>query len=165
MVSSTPESFSIASKAQGLFDLSVKAATPDIVLESTVISQEEQALNFENLTSRELINIVRTDVVGGRANTYSPIRNIKSLALRYGPKIMIPLDGSSDTYFRNFPIKLEQKIPDQGTGPNGSVVYIDPDTKDLIVNIMNLADDERVEVQVMRRGDVLDDTIYGEGNI
>jgi hypothetical protein len=148
------------------FGTGIKTAMPSIILENTIVDANIQALlNFESITSKELISILRNDLVSGRTKTNTPIKNLASLELRYGPKNIISLQGSSDSYFANFPIKLERKIPDVGTGPNGAVVYIDQDTNDLVVNIQDLADDERVEIQIMKRGNILNDTIYGEGNI
>lgn len=144
----------------------MKPSRPDIILnQNTVAAIESQALFFENITSKELITIVRNDTVFGKNNLYTPIKNVSSLALRYGPKSLIPLQGASDTYFNNFPIKLEQKVPDAGTGPFDQIVYIDETTNELVINVINLRDDEQVEVQIMKRSSVLDDTIYNGGNI
>lgn len=142
----------------------IKSARPDIIINAnTVVSEQAQALFFENITSKELISIVRNDTVFGKSNVYSPIKNISSLALRYGPKSLVPLQNASDTYFDNFPIKLDQKVPDIGTGPFGQIVYIDEDTGDLVINVIGLKEDEQVEVQIMKRSSVLDDTIYTGG--
>jgi hypothetical protein len=142
----------------------IKSARPDIIINADSVSSEQvQALFFENITSKELISIVRNDTVFGKSNVYTPIKNISSLALRYGPKSLIPLQNASDTYFSNFPIKLDQRVPDIGTGPFGQIVYIDEETGDLVINAINLKDDEQIEVQIMKRSSVLDDTIYTGG--
>lgn len=166
-ISAIPELSSITPTSSLLGSFSgIKTATPAIILENTIVDANVQALlNFESVTSKELISIIRNDLVSGITRTNTPIKNLSNIELRYGPKNILSLQGTSDSYFANFPIKLERKVPDVGTGPNGSVVYIDPDTNDLVVNIQDLADDERVEVQIMKRGDILSDTIYGEGNI
>lgn len=165
MVSAVPNSsFLPSSRRPGLnTNNAAKTATPDIILENTVQADPVKALFLENISSKELISIVRNDVVNGKATTYNPIKNLASLGIVYGPKSLIPLQNASNTFFDNFPIKLEQKVPDSGTGPFGNVVYIEPETNDLIVNVINLAPDERVEVQILKRGDFLDDTIYTEG--
>ena len=168
MVSPTPNSSTVATQSAAISAFStntVKSATPDLVLKNTVGAIPVQSLFLENIAGKELISIVRNDVVNGKAVSYSPIKNLASLGIKYGPKTLVPLQGSSDTYFDNFPIKLERKVPEVGTGPFGEIVYIDYETNDLIVNVINLADDERVEVQIMKRGQVLDDTIYTEGNV
>lgn len=165
MVSPVPQVPFLQSTASGGLNVSAaaKIATPDIILESTIEAPSVQALFLEGIASKELISIVRNDVVNGKATTYSPIKNLSSLGIVYGPKTLIPLQDASDTFFDNFPIKLEQKVPDVGTGPFGNIVYIEPETNDLIINVINLADDEKVEVQILRRGEFLDDTIYTEG--
>jgi hypothetical protein len=141
----------------------IRAARPDIIFENTAISEQSLALFFENITSKELISVVRNDAVVGKSNIYTPIKNISSIATRYGPKNIVALANASDTYFSNFPIKLDQRIPDIGTGPFGQIVYIDPDTNDLVINVINLRPDEQIEVQIMKRFEVLDDTIYTGG--
>lgn len=167
MVDPTPNNISLTpATSTGSRNASgTKVARPDIILENTIEPPSIQALFLENLASKELISIVRNDVINGKSTAYSPVKNLSSLGIKYGPKTLISLQGSSDTYFSNFPIKLEKKVPDVGTGPFGDIVYIDPETNDLIINVINLADDERVEVQVLKRGEFLDDTIYTEGTI
>jgi hypothetical protein len=75
---------------------------------------------------------------------------------------LVALQSPSNVIFNNFSIKLSEKTPDSGTGPYGEIVYIEQDTKNLIVNVFNLADDEQVEVEVMSSGSIEDDTIYIE---
>ena len=148
-------------KVVGNIKDAVKSARPDILLESTVLAVPVMySLLFEDIAGTELISIARNDTVNGQNVAYNPIKNLASLGLKYGPQTLVPVQGSSRTTFDNFSIKLEKKIPDYGTGPYGEVVYIEEDTRNLIVNVYNLAEDERVEVQILSRGDILDDTIY-----
>lgn len=153
-------------KVSGNISDAVKSARPDILLESVVIAAPVMySLLFEDIGGKELISIARNDTVNGQNVAYNPIKNLASLGLKYGPQNLVPVQGSSRTTFDNFSIKLEKKIPDTGTGPYGEIVYIENDTRDLIVNVYNLAEDERVEVQILSRGEILDDTIYSEGTI
>ena len=55
---------------------------------------------------------------------------------------------------------LSTKIPEVGTGPNGEIVYIDQETGDIVVNVINMAAEEQVEIQILNSGDLLNDTIY-----
>ena len=163
MVDATPAS-SILSNITTTPVNAIKSARPDIILESTIISEPAMySLIFEDIAGKELISIARNDTVNGQKVAYNPIKNLQSLGTKYGPQNLIPVQGSSRTYFDNFPIKLEKKIPDVGTGPFGEVVYLDDATRDLVINVINLAADELVEVQILSRGDILDDTIYTEG--
>ena len=61
-------------------------------------------------------------------------------------------------------IKLEDKLPELGTGPAGEIVYLDSATGDLIINAVNIQPGEQVEVEIFQAGDVLNDTIYGDTN-
>jgi hypothetical protein len=119
-------------------------------------------LIFENIGGQELINISRHDIINGQDVSYSPIKNLKDIYIQYNPNNIIRLEGTSDTYFKNFSIKLESKIPAYGTGPNGEVIYIDPTTGDLIINISSLEPDEQVDVEILEGGEILNGTIYGE---
>jgi hypothetical protein len=73
------------------------------------------------------------------------------------------LQNTSATYFKNFPIKLENKIPNVGTGPNGEIVYLE-ETGNIIINVINLEKDEVVEIQILNSGSILDGTIYEVNN-
>lgn len=140
----------------------IKIATPDILLNSDLDVPVEMLafLAFEDIAAQELIEIVRSDVVNGQTINYRPIKNLSSLAIRYSPQNLVALQNISNAFFNNFSIKLEQYIPKTGLGPEGVPVYIDPETRDLVINVVNLAEDERVEVQVINRGTIFDDTMY-----
>jgi hypothetical protein len=142
----------------------VKPATPDLIIfdnESVPIDVMSDLI-FENIGGQELISIARNDIVNGQSVVYRPIKNLSSLALRYNPQNIIALQNTSNKFFENFPIKLENHIPDKGTGPANETVYIDPTNNNLIINVVGLAEDERVEVQILTNGSILNDTIYIE---
>lgn len=140
----------------------VLVATPDIVLfdEENVPVEVMTDLVFENIGGQELINIIRNDIVNGQNVIYKPIKNLSILYLQYNPQNILALQDASESYFKNFPIKLENKVPRIGTGPNGEIVYLDPETGDIIINVINLARDEEVEVQIIDSVTLLDGTIY-----
>jgi hypothetical protein len=140
----------------------IKIATPDILLNTELDVPIDMLafLAFEDIAAQELIEIVRNDIVNGQTINYRPIKNLSSLAIRYSPQNLVALQNISNAFFNNFSIKLEQYIPKVGLGPGGVPVYIDPQTRDLVINLVNLAEDEQVEVQVINRGTIFDDTIY-----
>jgi hypothetical protein len=142
----------------------VKAATPALIALSNPILADEIMVDliFENIGGQELINISRNDIVNGQDVLYSPIKNLKNLYIQYNSDNIVRLDSTSDTYFKNFPIRLELKLPTYGTGPNEEVVYIDPTTGDLVINVSSLEPDEQVDVQILTDGEILNGTIYGE---
>lgn len=141
----------------------VLVATPALIaLSNAPLEIDIMAdLIFENIGGQELINISRNDMINGQDVLYSPIKNLQSLYLEYNPNNIIKLENTADTYFKNFPIRLESKIPSVGSGPDGEIVYIDPDTGDLVINVVNLEPDEQIDIQILNNGEILNGTIYG----
>lgn len=159
MVSSTPNT---PSSTPSTSSSGVKIPTTDIILyndESTPIEVMSDLI-FEDIGGQEIINIARNDLVNGQKVIYQPIKNLTSLAFQYNPQNILGLQDTAESYFNKFSIKLENTIPDVGTGPNGETVYIDPNSGDLIINVINLNSDEQVEVQVLNSGTIFNDTIY-----
>lgn len=143
----------------------VKIPTKDIILyndESTPIEVMTDLI-FENIGGQEIINIARNDIINGQTVIYQPIKNLTSINFQYNPQNILALQNTSEEYFKKFPIKLENNIPNVGTGPNGEVVYIDSETGNLIINVINLETDEQVEVEILNAGTIFNDTIYGAG--
>lgn len=143
---------------------SVKPATPELIaLSNPPMDIDIMAdMIFENIGGQELINISRSDTINGQDVMYSPLKNLKDLYIQYNPNNIIKLESTADTYFKNFPIRLESKLPSYGTGPNGEMVYLDPATGDLVINVSSLDPDEQVDVQILNSGETLNGTIYGE---
>lgn len=111
-------------------------------------------LIFENIGGQELINIARNDTVNGQQVVYQPIKNLTQIQQQYNPNNIVALQDTSDKYFQNFAIKLETKVPEEGTGPAGAHVYIDPETGDLVVEAINLEPDEQVELEITLSGTI-----------
>lgn len=135
----------------------VKTATPDIILfddESTPIDTMADLI-FENIGGIELINITRSDIVNGQKISYQPIKNLSSIQQRYNPNNILGLQQTADKYFSGFSIKLEDKIPNEGNGPNGENVYIN-DLGDLVIEFININNDEQVEIQIAASGTIYD---------
>lgn len=141
----------------------VKVATPDLfIFKDEVVPIDTMTdLIFEDIGGHELITISRNDIVSGQNILYQPIKNLSSLYLQYNPQNIISLQDTSDSYFKNYSIKFEKSIPDTGTGPNNEIVYIEPDTGDLIINVTNLESDEQVDVQILSGWEKFNDTQYG----
>ena len=151
------------STAQAVVNPAVLVATPALIALSNLPVEIDimAELIFENIGGQELINISRNDIINGQDVIYSPIKNLKRLYLEYNSNNIIKLENSANTYFKNFTIRLDTKTPTVGTGPNGEIVYIDPTTGDLIINVINLDSDEQVDVQIINNGEILNGTIYG----
>lgn len=141
---------------------SVKPATTDIILfdDESMPIEIMTDLIFENIGGQELINIVRSDLVNGETVLYQPIKNLSNIYFQYNPQNILALQDIDVNYFKKFPIDFNSKVPECGTGPNCSIVYIEEGTGNLVINVINLARDEQVEVSIISDGVVLDDTIY-----
>lgn len=147
----------------------VKSATPDILIlqEGTLSAEVMTDLIFENIGGQEIISISRNDIVNGQNVVYQPIKNITSLYYQYNPQNILSLQKTDKEYFKNFSINLGIHLPECGTGTdpetgdsNCKYVYIDQETGDLVVELINMTNGEEVEVQVISNVSVLDDTIY-----
>jgi len=141
----------------------VKTATPDIVLFNDEIVPIEvmENLLFENIGGQELINIARSDTINGQPISYQPIKNISAIQQQYNPNNIVSLQQTSNRFFAGFSIKLEDKIPNEGNGSNGSNIYIDTDNGNLTIELIRLEVDEQVEIQIVTNGTIYEDTIEG----
>jgi murein DD-endopeptidase MepM/ murein hydrolase activator NlpD len=111
-------------------------------------------LIFEDIGGHELINIARNDIVNGQRISYTPIKNLGLIQQRYNPSNILNLQLTSEKYFNNFPIKFEEKVPKEGNGTDGSNIYFDETTGDLIVEAVNMNPDEQLEVQISINGTI-----------
>jgi hypothetical protein len=125
-------------------------------------------LLFEEIGGKEIISIARNDIVNGQEISYNLIGNLNGLERRYNSKNIFSLPDTIEKYFSNFSIRFEIHVPEEGTGPNGQRVYIVQQSSttasrgDLIIDVINMETNERVDVEVLRSGLVLSDTIYTE---
>ena len=141
----------------------IKAATPDIIIfdEKNNSVDGLASLIFENLGAQELINLVRSDTIDGKNVDYSPISNLKLLDSQYNSKNIISVPGGLDQFFKNFAIRLDIHLPEVGTGPGGTTVYIDKNNPNdqqrnrLVVDVTNMKTNEQVEIQVLNAGSYL----------
>ena len=175
----TPNTFAMTASEQAIAQAAIKIATPALVaLSNPTLPVDYMAdLVFEDIGGQELINISRGDIINGQSIMYQPIKNLTNILFQYNPQNILKLQYTSETYFKNFPIRLENKIPNCGTGftynsitkqrtANCNIVYMDQDPESItfgsiIIDLINLQADEQVEVQVMSAGAILSDTIYG----
>jgi hypothetical protein len=153
-LSSTPSNISPVTQAPP--PPPVKTAPIDTILfdEDAVPIQIMSDLIFENIGGQELINVARNDTVNGQQIIYQPIKNLTQIQQQYNPNNIVSLQATSDKYFQNFSIRFDNKVPTQGTGPDGSHVYIDPQTGELIVEAVNLDQDEQIEVEITTGGTI-----------
>jgi hypothetical protein len=152
----TPADITTASVAASLPPAPVKTAPIDTVQfnEEGILVEAMVDLIFENIGGQELINIARNDIVNGQNISYNPIKNLSSIQQQYNPNNILSVQSTSDKYFSNFSIKLENKIPIVGNGPNGTHVYLDEDTGSLVIEAINLESDEQIEIEITTSGTI-----------
>jgi hypothetical protein len=134
----------------------VKTAPIDTILfnDDEVPIEVMTDLIFEDIGGQELINIARNDIINGQQVSYQPIKNISSIQQQYNPNNILSVQSTSDKYFANFPIKLENKIPESGTGPNNVHVYLDSTNGNLVIEAINVESDEQIEVEITVSGTI-----------
>ena len=141
----------------------VKTAPIDTVLfnDDEVPIEVMSDLIFEDIGGQELINIARNDIINGQDISYQPIKNLTSLQQQYNPNNILSVQSTSDKYFSNFAIKLENKTPNVGNGPFGSNVYIDPLTGNMVIDAINLETDEQIEIEITLSGTIYEADLTG----
>lgn len=127
----------------------VKVATPEIILfDDDMLSAETLVkIIFEDIGGQELLSMSRHDTINGDYVSNQLIKNLTSINQEFSPKRLLSLQNTSDKYFSNFGIKLENKMPFIGNGPDGSNLYLD-ELKNIVIELVNLEIDEQVEVQL-----------------
>jgi hypothetical protein len=130
----------------------VLTAPLDTILLDNLEIENLTQLIFEKISGQEIINIARTDTVNGQNVSYQPIKNLFLIQQQYNPNNIINLQTTSDKYFKNFIIKFDEKVPNVGTGPNGEFIYIDPQTGDLVIDLVNILEGEQIQVEIVTNG-------------
>jgi len=148
----------------------VKVATPDLIIfnESAIPVDVIADLLFEEVGGQEIISIARNDIVNGQEVSYNLIGNLNGLERKYNSKNIFSLPETIEKYFSNFSIRFDIHVPEDGSGPDGQRVYILQENSataergDLIIDVVNMEINERVDIEVLRSGTPLSDTIYTE---
>ena len=140
----------------------VKIATPDIImLQSDKLPIDTMAdMVFDDIGGHELISISRSDLINGQNIDYQLIGNLKEINQQFNSMNLVPLPGSSDKYFHSKAIEILDRIPEVGNGLNGEFVYLDQETGDVVIDLVNLAADEQVEVEILSPQTLFNDTMY-----
>jgi hypothetical protein len=138
------------------------ANAADVVTDRNTLPEELMLkLTLEKIGGIELISLVRHDTVNGQRVIYQPVKNLSELGITYSPQSMVQIPDTSELYFKNFAIKLENHMLQDTNELPPIAAYIDTDGK-VIINVFGLKRDYEVEVQMISSGEVFDDTIYEE---
>jgi hypothetical protein len=111
---------------------------------------------FQDFGGQELLSIARSDTVNGQDVAYQPFKDLGIIRDQYSPNNLLAIQETSDRFFANFLIRLNEKIPNVGNGPNGSNFYFDLDTGDGIIELINIESNEQVEIQILNAGIIED---------
>lgn len=113
-------------------------------------------LLFEQVGSIELINVARRDTIEGQNPYYSLISNLSSIRKNFNPTSLISRQRVNETIFDNYTINLDSKIPDQDylDANNLENFYYIASNGDLVIELDNLAEDERIEVEIAQSGTI-----------
>jgi hypothetical protein len=133
----------------------VKSSTPQYILPEEESVNEQQILDllFENISAQELITIARNNNINGQKFYYNPIKNLVDIQSQFNPNNILKLQDTSEEYFKKYPIRLDDKIPNEGNGPNGESIYFDSNGN-LVIETINNVSDEQVEVQIALGGTI-----------
>jgi hypothetical protein len=136
----------------------VKAAPIDTVVfaDESYASEFISDLLFEDIGGIELLSMARSDTVNGQQVLYQPIKNLGILRDTFNINSLLRLQETSDRFFANFMIRLNEKIPNVGSGENGANYYLDLTTGDGVIELINMRPDEQVELQIANAGTIED---------
>jgi hypothetical protein len=144
----------------------IKVATPDLIQfdESNIPIEYMTDLLFENIGGQEIISISRSDTIGGQRVLYNPIKNVAQLGTKFNPLNLFVNTGDTNSVFRGFPIKFDEKVPEIGTdfAQNEviAVTSVNDKNGNLDIEVIGMLPNEQVEVQVLSSGTPLDGIIY-----
>lgn len=129
----------------------IKTATPEIILfnEDILPIEVMTDLIFEDIGGQELIDMSRHDTITGQYVSNQLIKNLTLLNQHFTPKNILSIQNTSDKIFSNYGIKLETKLPSSVNN-----VYLDSETGDIVINLVNLESDEQVEVEISIGGTI-----------
>jgi len=117
-------------------------------------------LLFENIGANELVKFVRNDTIEGLNPYYNVISNLTDIRRRFNPSDLIS-EQVTDVDSEGYSINIDNKIPDQDYLDAQGIldyVYIDDQTGDLVIHVVNMKDSETVEVQIDTNGTIYEVT-------
>lgn len=162
--SSSESDYSSSSVAPSAPTSSVKTATPDILIDSGTIPLElMQDLLFEDIGGQELLMVSRHDTLLGQPVAYQPIKNLNEISLQYNSENIISMPESIKNYFKNFNISLQNNVPvveEEGEEIDFSPNMYPANNGSLVLEFKNLGQNQQVEVQILDKSALFDDTIY-----
>lgn len=147
-----------AIKNSALLRPAVKPASPDLILfdDAAIPLEFITDLLFEQVGGKEIINIVRNDILNGQNISYNLIKNSSELAQTYSPNNIFRVPGTMTEFFENFSIKfglyvLENQNP-ASLNEAGDL--------EILISASALQKNDLTEIEVLIAGTLENDTIY-----
>jgi hypothetical protein len=109
---------------------------------------------FEDIVGQELLTISRNDTVNGQSVSYQPIQNLGLLQQTYNPNNIIGLSETSFNIFSSFVIQLNDRIPTISSQNTTNNYYVDSETGNIVIELINMPTNEQVEFQVATSGTI-----------
>lgn len=136
----------------------VKIATSNLFIESEKASEDFMTnMIFEEIGGNELIDTQNYNFLVNPEK--SNISNISTILEVTSPKSLFKSSNIYDATFNQFEIELANRIPSVGNDFNNGNVYFSTSLKSIIIEFVNLADDEEIEVQFVSTSLPISDTI------
>ncbi len=134
----------------------IKVATSNLFISEQPIDKTETMSDaiIEDIGGQEIINISRTNLLNGQNFTYNVIENLASTQREFNANEIVKLQSTDAEFFGSFQLDLNNFIPEYGTGSNGNILYVDPDTGDVIINTLNISNDLILEVEFVSYSDI-----------
>jgi hypothetical protein len=112
---------------------------------------------FQDFGGQELLAVARNDTVNGQNISYQPFKDLGIIRDQYTPNSLLSIQETSDRFFANFLIRLNEKIPGVGNGPDGATVYLEEgETGSIVIEFINIEANEQVEIQILNAGIIED---------
>jgi hypothetical protein len=113
---------------------------------------------FQDFGGQELLAVARNDTVNGQNISYQPFKDLGIIRDQYTPNSLLSIQETSDRFFANFLIRLNEKIPGVGNGPDGATVYPEDEgeTGSIVIEFINIEANEQVEIQILNAGIIED---------
>ncbi len=109
---------------------------------------------IEDIGGQEIINVSRNDLLNGQNVTYSVIENLASTQRQFNPNELVKLQSTDAEFFESFQINLDTFTPNYGTGLGGQIVYVDPETGNIVINTVNVSNNLVVEVEFVSYAEI-----------
>ncbi|MFZ9241651.1 MAG: hypothetical protein ACO295_00460 [Sediminibacterium sp.] len=135
----------------------VDLATPGLSAETII------GVLFEDLAATELVQFTRYDTIEGQDPRYSIISNLSNIKQKYRASDLISEQTPDLSYFSQFLIDLDSKIPsleflqsrsDVSVANQNNYVWFDEFTGNLIIELVNTTSDQVVEIEIDTNGTI-----------